>query len=127
MLKAGFEDKQTAKPAFVLYGRSGPEPVSIGMCVLHVDDACFAGEGPLWSQALDYFQKQAYHRQKKHIVRMRLIPICAYPARVWHDHVIVALIGGVFYLSDCTRPLRHGKGKRSNACMAIYFLRPASG
>ena len=70
---------------------------------------------------------QEFHPQKKYIVRMHLIPICAYPARVWHDHVIVALSGGVFYLSDCTRPLCHGKGKRSNACMAIYFLRRASG
>ena len=52
LLEAGFEELQTAKACFVLYDRTQETLVNVGMLVLHVDDACFSGEGPLWEKAL---------------------------------------------------------------------------
>ena len=53
LLEAGFEELQTAKACFVLHDRSGKTPINVGMLVLHVDDACFAGEGPLFEQSTE--------------------------------------------------------------------------
>ena len=50
--EAGFEEMQTGRACFCVYDRSGKEPVNVGMLVLHVDDACFAGEGPMWEKAM---------------------------------------------------------------------------
>ena len=44
LLEAGFRELQTAKACFVLHDE---KQQNVGMLVLHVDDACFAGEGPL--------------------------------------------------------------------------------
>ena len=58
MADAGFEEMQTAKACFVLFDRSGPEPINVGMLVLHVDDACYAGEGPIFEKAMKYVRSK---------------------------------------------------------------------
>ena len=55
--QAGFEEMQCAKACFVLIDRSRGYPVNMGMLVLHVDDACHAGEGPAYTRAMDYVRK----------------------------------------------------------------------
>ena len=54
LLEAGFEEQQTAKASFILLDRSGPKPVNVGMLVLHVDDACYAREGPVFEKAMQH-------------------------------------------------------------------------
>ena len=56
--EAGFEEMQTGRACFVLMDRTGKEPVNMGRLVLHVDDACFAGEGPLWEKAMQHLRKK---------------------------------------------------------------------
>ena len=46
---AGFEELQTAKACFILRNKQGE---NVGILVLHVDDAAFAGEGPEWKAAM---------------------------------------------------------------------------
>ena len=58
LLEAGFEEMQTAKSCFVLDDNSGDRPVNLGMLVLHVDDACYSGEGTKFRQALGYIRSK---------------------------------------------------------------------
>ena len=59
LLEAGFEEMQTARACFCLYDKSDPkQTVNVGMLVLHVDDACFAGEGPVWEKAMQHVRKK---------------------------------------------------------------------
>ena len=59
LLEAGFEEMQAAKACFCLY-ENGPkgERKNVGMLVLHVDDAAFAGEGPVWKKAMQYLRSK---------------------------------------------------------------------
>ena len=50
-LSAGFEELKTAKSTFVVRDPSSGDPV--GMLVLHVDDGCWAGSGPIFRRAQD--------------------------------------------------------------------------
>jgi hypothetical protein len=56
--EAGFEELQCGRACYCLYDRSQKEPVNVGMLVLHVDDACFAGEGPIWEKAMQHLRKK---------------------------------------------------------------------
>ena len=58
LAEAGFEEMQTVKACWVIFDRSGKEPRNVGMLVLHVDDACFAGEGPVFEQAMNHLRKK---------------------------------------------------------------------
>ena len=59
LLEAGFEEMQTGRACFCVYDRSDPnEVVNVGMLVLHVDDAAFAGEGPVWEKAMQHLRKK---------------------------------------------------------------------
>ena len=59
LLEAGFEELQTAKACFCLYEYSHDGTrKNVGMLVLHVDDAAYAGEGPLWEKALQHLRKK---------------------------------------------------------------------
>ena len=58
LMEAGFEEMNTAKACFTLHDRSGPEPVNVGLLVLHVDDAAFSGEGPMFEKAMQHLRKK---------------------------------------------------------------------
>ena len=59
LLEAGFEEMQTARACFCVYDRSNPkEVVNVGMLVLHVDDAAYAGEGPIFEKAMQHLRKK---------------------------------------------------------------------
>ena len=58
LLEAGFEELQTAKACFALYDKSQSKRRNVGMLVLHVDDACFAGEGPIWEKAMQHLRSK---------------------------------------------------------------------
>ena len=48
---------QTARACFCLFDKTDPkQPVNVGMLVLHVDDAAFCGEGPLWKKAMEHLR-----------------------------------------------------------------------
>ena len=55
LLEAGFHELQTAKACFVLHDEKGENK---GMLVLHVDDACFSGEGPEWEKAMAHLRSK---------------------------------------------------------------------
>lgn len=55
LLEAGLEELQTAKACFAL--RHPKTSAHLGIFVLHVDVAGFAGEGPLWVNALTQVRK----------------------------------------------------------------------
>ena len=52
ILGCGFEELQTAKASFVLRDKTKPEQPLVGMMVLHVDDACYGGEGSYWKSTI---------------------------------------------------------------------------
>lgn len=53
--EAGLEELQTARACFVL--RHPETRENLGIWVLHVDDACFAGEGPYGEKAMTHIRK----------------------------------------------------------------------
>ena len=55
LLEAGLEELHTAKDCFVL--RHPKTRARLGLLALHVDDACFSGEGPLWEKALTHVRQ----------------------------------------------------------------------
>ena len=66
LIEAGFEEMQTAKACFVLRDRSGTEPRNVGMLVLHVDDAAYAGEGPIFEKAMQHLRKKFTIGKEEH-------------------------------------------------------------
>jgi len=51
--QAGFQEMQTAKACFVLRNKDGSNGA---LLCLHVDDACYAGEGPEFEKAMNYIR-----------------------------------------------------------------------
>ena len=66
LLDAGFEEMQTARACFVLHDRKESEPVNVGMLVLHVDDACYAGEGPMFEKAMEHIRSKFTIGKEEH-------------------------------------------------------------
>ena len=48
ILGCGFEELKTARACFVLRDKTQEGAPLVGMMVLHVDDACYAGSGTYW-------------------------------------------------------------------------------
>ena len=52
ILSCGFEELATARACFVLRDKTKADSPFVGMMVLHVDDACYGGSGPLWDATM---------------------------------------------------------------------------
>ena len=58
ILSCGFEELQTARACFVLRDKTKPDAPLCGMMVLHVDDACYGGQGDYWKSCVANCLKQ---------------------------------------------------------------------
>ncbi len=57
ILQAGSEELRTSKGSFVLRDRQGKDSTTVGMLVSHVDDACYAGSGKVYDEAVQKLRK----------------------------------------------------------------------
>ena len=58
LMECGFEELKTAKACFVLRDKTKTDNPLCGMLVLHVDDACYGGDGLYYKSVIDNVLKQ---------------------------------------------------------------------